>query len=300
MPLKKNEIVMMYMDGLGNQMFQYALQRKKELQGCLCYADLSEYQRRACRSFVLQEVFPGISLRFNRELDFRAAAAWGTAVSTMDQNLSRLTAGRLRLPHPLFDIERTEYRVDEDVLQTRRRILYGYWQAIGYFSDIREALLSDFVFAPCDPAVSALAQQMEAEESVAIHVRGGDYQEHLGHFGHICTPTYYQRALSLLGERIASPRYYVFTNDPAYCRQILNLPGAVFVQETLPGARPDWTDMMLMTHCRHHIIANSTFSFWGAWLAGQEGGIHITPARWVNVPQQVQLYPEGWQIVDGQ
>ena len=176
----------------------------------------------------------------------------------------------------------------------------GFYQNLMYFqgyeAEIRRAFTFDMQSA--SERSRQLALQIDGDpHSVSLHVRRGDYlkAEHFRTVGCVCQLPYYQRAVQEVGNHLASPHYYVFTDDMQWVRENLPLGDAVYVDWN--HGEDSWQDMMLMSHCRHHVIPNSTFSWWGAWL-GQPGGIVVCPDRWYaddngNIP----LYPAGWTRV---
>lgn len=164
-------------------------------------------------------------------------------------------------------------------------ILQGYWQSFRYFSDYRTTLLQEF--APRNPIESHtrnLIAEFESQEAVAVHIRRGDYVTNpvASSIHGTCNLNYYTNAAHLIAERISNPRFYVFTDDPAWARSNLSLPGSTRVIDENLGHR-DFEDLWAMSRCRHFIIANSSFSWWGAWLSDSPQKIVIAPAKWFNI-----------------
>ncbi len=119
-------------------------------------------------------------------------------------------------------------------------------------------------------------------------------------FGSICTPDYYREAIRRVREKVENPVFFVFSDDPDYAREMLgDLGEAVYVTHNT-GAE-SYRDMQLMSRCRHHIIANSTFSWWGAWLDPWPGKTVCAPARWLQGDDRVtagQILPADWIKID--
>lgn len=164
-------------------------------------------------------------------------------------------------------------------------ILHGYWQSFKYFEDIADSLRQEFRFryAP-DRENARMIELIESSASVSLHVRRGDYvsnaafSEALG----ACDADYYRRAVARICLEISNPKFFVFSDDPEWAASNLELPGdPVFIRHNL--GRSDVEDFRLMTHCKHFIIANSSFSWWGAWLAPHTNKTVIAPARWFNL-----------------
>jgi hypothetical protein len=184
--------------------------------------------------------------------------------------------------------------------------LIGYWQSHRYFSHISQELANEFEPADALSLVSqAVASQIAACPSVAVHVRRGDYVSlaSAAKFHGTLPAAYYAAALWQVGAKVTDAHVFVFSDDPQWCRQ--NLPWGGAVTYVSHNAGPDaWQDLVLMGRCKHHVIANSSFSWWGAWLADQRWGVAgrnvIAPKIWFAgaLKQHLQdRYPKHWEIV---
>jgi hypothetical protein len=178
-------------------------------------------------------------------------------------------------------------------------LLDGYWQSHRYFDRCEPEIRRVFSF----PAVvSAHGRELEREiedctQPVAVHVRRGDYVGNPKVAATMAdlTSGYYAKAAALLRERLERPRFFVFSDDVAWCRDHIEL-GA---EATFAGGRPgtgDYEDMALMARCAGHVIANSSFSWWSAWLSEAPGKTVVAPARWFAEPRPdpVDLIPDSW------
>jgi hypothetical protein len=185
--------------------------------------------------------------------------------------------------------------------------LYGYFQSERYFVDIADKL-RDY-FQPCDgfgPQAQAMADAIaRSDMAVSVHIRRGDYVKSAktarvhGTLG----TNYYRKALHVLQGAVASPiTVFVFSDDPADAEGVLDfVPRDHFVQVRGNPDRP-WEDMALMARCRHHIIANSSFSWWGAWLNPAADKMIIAPREWLTPAKLRQhntcdLYPPSWILL---
>lgn len=170
---------------------------------------------------------------------------------------------------------------DERFLEIDGVYLSGYWQTEKYFSGIENEIKTLFKFRDCLRGKNREYQeriQSDEYESVSLHVRRGDY---VGNSEvDICGKAYYQRALEIICSKIKKPKFFIFSDDLAWCRQKLGIENAVYIAGNTGG--DSYKDMQLMTLCRHHIIPNSSFSWWGAWLGEKEDSIVIGPKRWFN------------------
>ncbi|WP_371227762.1 alpha-1,2-fucosyltransferase [Roseovarius sp. 2305UL8-3] len=157
--------------------------------------------------------------------------------------------------------------------------LHGYWQSEQYFAPIVDQLRQDLTFTTkLDGANTAMADQIAAATTpVSFHVRRGDYLE-AGAYA-ACTPDYYRSAAKQLGERLGDLTCFVFSNDPAWARGNLDL-GHETVVVDINDETTGHFDMHLQSLCAHHVIANSTFSWWAAWLNPSPSKQVIAPEHW--------------------
>ncbi len=175
--------------------------------------------------------------------------------------------------------------------------LHGYWQSERYFADVSQQLRRDFKFPSQSSPNAALAGRISRGLSVSLHVRRGDYLT-VGAHG-VCGQSYYRAALARVVETLSDdPTVYVFSDDPDWARENLELPCERFVVD-INGPDADYEDMHLMSLCRHNIIANSSFSWWAAWLNAYPDKIVVGPARWFSDPklQNPDILPEHWLSV---
>ena len=175
--------------------------------------------------------------------------------------------------------------------------LKGHWMCERYFADHAAEIRQDLTFRepPSGRNAEIAAEIAACPNPVSIHVRRGDYlaggnaaiYASLGR-------SYYQQAVQEISNRVEHPRFFCFSDDPQAARTELNLPADTrFVDH---NGNAGHEDLRLMTLCRHHIIANSTFSWWGAWLAGSPEQIVIAPRKWWIHPDydDRDIIPERW------
>jgi hypothetical protein len=178
--------------------------------------------------------------------------------------------------------------------------LHGYWQSERYFAHIADDIRAAFTFkTPPSAANQAMADQISATPSISLHVRRGDYLNTTAHG--VCDQAYYTAALARLLPMIKTdPTVYIFSDDPDWSRNNLKL-GHKTVVVDLNGPTADFEDMRLMSLCQHHIIANSSFSWWAAWLNNTPTKQVVAPARWYadKAMQNPDILPRGWLPVAG-
>lgn len=194
--------------------------------------------------------------------------------------------------HPeLFDLKGNVY-------------LNGYWQSEKYFVDIREHLLNEFTLKPelleqinDNPKLSGIKQQIQYTQSVSIHFRRGDYVSDsvTSQFHGTASPDYYGKAIAFINERVPNPHFFLFTDDPDW---VINQDIVKKIPCTLAVTSNMHLDMHLMSQCKHNIIANSSFSWWGAWLNRNNEKSVVAPKRWFAKDelnqQTVDLIPQSW------
>ena len=192
------------------------------------------------------------------------------------------------------DFLRNGRMFDPEVLETRPgTYLAGWWISPRYFAGAEARLREDLVLrAPL--SAREWINAIQSRNAVAIHVRRGDYLLHpeIG----VLEKKYYAGAIQAIRSCVSDPHYFVFSDDVPAARELLRGVIDKFdVVQLEAGASPA-QDLAVMASCRHFIIANSTFSWWGAWLAANDGKIVIAPSHWyvgarVSVPD---VYPEKW------
>jgi hypothetical protein len=187
---------------------------------------------------------------------------------------------------------------DDRLAKAGRNVyLDGYWQSEFYFSDIRDTLLKDFTFrCPPDSVNSAILESISRCSAVCVHVRRGDYltAENQNTFG-LCGLDYYRTAIDYIRSRVSNPRFFIFSDDPQWVKsQFPDVENITAVTHNV-GCK-DTEDLRLMMNCQHFIIANSSFSWWAAWLGRCTDKIVVAPNRWFlsSKPSDKDLVPRDW------
>jgi len=176
--------------------------------------------------------------------------------------------------------------------------LEGFWQSEKYFLDIRALLKREFTLRnSLEVEKLQLAEKIRACTAVSLHIRRGDYltNPHAARHHGICDMDYYFRAVQFIRENFLTPHLFIFSDDPRWTEANMHfdLP-ATYVSGS--DAAGDGGELTLMSMCRHHIIANSSFSWWGAWLCENQEKTVIAPDRWFTDPSRnsLDIIPEGW------
>lgn len=177
--------------------------------------------------------------------------------------------------------------------------LYGYWQLEEYFAAAADIVRKDFQFPalPSGASEALLRAIKSSPDSTAVHIRRGDYlSDAITNAEHgVCSQNYYSAAISLVASQSSSPHLYLFSDEPEWTRAHFDTFGFPATVVDLHSSDAGHHDMHLMSRCRHHIIANSSFSWWGAWLSANSGLI-CAPKRWfaTNRKENITPVPERW------
>jgi hypothetical protein len=172
--------------------------------------------------------------------------------------------------------------------------LAGCWQSERYFKDIEDVIRREFtVKIKPDANNERTTALINSVNAVSLHIRRDDYVTNQRHG--TCALAYYQQAVEIISRKVSSPYFFVFCDDILWAKENLKLKyPTVFISHN--DAAKDFEDLRLMTQCSHHITANSTFSWWGAWLNKKYDKIVIAPGKWFNDEgiNTKDLIPEGW------
>ena len=180
-------------------------------------------------------------------------------------------------------------------------ILEGSWTSERYFADIANTIRQDFQFRPePDAKNSNVFKQIGEGTAVSLHVRRGDYvaDKNTQAFFGLTPLEYYRSAVKAMKKQVGELRLFVFSDDIEWCKSNLDLGADTVYVEGNTG-KDSFEDMRLMSACQHHIIANSTFSWWGAWLGSNPGKVVIAPKRWFNdlTHDTKDVIPASWQTI---
>lgn len=258
--------------GLGNQMFQYAVGRRAAVKsGVPLGPDLTAMAKYRKRSYGLDQF---VLTKDAQPVDGEAFSR-GRGVTRLLRYFRKFSLDRYEIGFPF----------DPEILELKPPVrLVGYWQSEKYFSDMSDLIRSEFALVkPISPERQIILDRIQTCNAVSVHVRRGDYvsvQKNKAIFGS-CEPEWYKRATAIASDGMADPVFFVFSDDIPWAMQHLELRGTAVWVEPLPGGR-DAEDLHLMAACRSHVIANSSFSWWGAWLDSRREARVVAPSRWFS------------------
>lgn len=291
-------IIIQLMGGLGNQMFQYATGRKLALERDIeLKLDITNYDQDEKRTYRLNKFNITETIASSREIQ-ELKRFDSFSLSTIPSFLrERLSPYYLRK-----HVREQHFEYDPNLRKIRDdAYLSGYWQTEKYFSEIRDILKSEFTLKePLDEQNLKLLSEIRNRNSVSLHIRRGDYVSDpaTNKYHGTCSLRYYQNAIDIFSQNVDRPYFFIFSDDMEWVES--NFPIGYdheFVSHN--GEVKDYIDMILMMNCRHHILANSSFSWWGAWLGEYEETLTIAPKRWYQDPgvQNKDLLPQSWHKI---
>ncbi|MEM8898166.1 MAG: alpha-1,2-fucosyltransferase [Bacteroidota bacterium] len=291
------------MGGLGNQLFQYSTGRALAIQhntslklDLSLLLDRTDIEHRVFREFELADFPIQASLASEKETAF-----FHPKRDTLFQKMGARMHTMLHAPRVYIESKMT-YNPALSQLPNDS-CLVGNFQSEQYFSKIEAILRQELTLnLPLSQQVLSLKKEMETTNSVALHVRRGDYVSNplfsrtLG----ALPLEYYQRALAFLAKNLPAFKVFIFSDDPAWCRENMRLDYPFYiVADTVSGEKAHKIDMKLMGACKHYIISNSSFAWWGAWLNPDEDKIVLAPKTWYRSPEidDRDIVPKSWHKI---
>lgn len=272
--------------GLGNQLFQYALGRHLALiNNTELKLDLSVFKNPNHRKLGLTNFNIDINIATEKDLPFTKRQLF--------KNKRRIASLLDRFFPPINIKYENHFHFDDDVLKyTNNTYLWGYWQSEKYFKSIESIIRTDLTFKqPITVNEKEIITLMSSVDSVCLHVRRGDYINNVHH--PVCSISYYNEAIAFILKKLTYPHIFIFSDEINWAKSNLKIP----CKHTYITGFEDWIDLRLMTYCKHNIIANSSFSWWGAYLGQYEHKIVISPKNWFFDMKKYDikdLKPKNW------
>lgn len=260
--------------GLGNQMFQYAFVLQLREMGHEVVVDTSFYQ---C---------------VNNHNGYELESVFGIKEPIVNENRLHILWLRFLCKYkPSWLVSVDDLKYEDLDNQVFRKYIVGYWQNERYFDRVKSIVKSHFQFKGIDDKNRLLANEMKVGNSVSVHIRRGDYVTS-GML--IVNEDYYLKAFSYIESRVERPFYYVFSDDKEEAERIISKYSPNYKMIDWNHGVDSYKDMFLMSQCHHHIVANSSFSWWGAWLGKKENSIVVAPNRWVKEENGVCPQLDEW------
>jgi len=305
-----NMILLRLVGGLGNQMFQYAMassvarRTRQEL-----HLDLS-WIRQIEKELAVDDIYGLGIFSFEEKFSTPDEVHYFFPSGKFSAKLWR--AVNLMLPFAWRKVlEEREMGYRPAIMNIRHSVYFymGYWQSEKYFSDFVEDIRKDFAFREDIRHMIGkrrpVLDLIQKSNAISLHIRRGDYAQNpkLGEIFLSFTMQYYIDAARYVAERLENPVFFVFSDDIPWAKENLHIPYEVcYIDDNIQTNDREvghkakgYEDMYLMTQCKHNIIANSSFSWWGAWLNGNPNKIVIAPEKWCNGSfNYSDIVPEQW------
>ncbi|WP_143315763.1 alpha-1,2-fucosyltransferase [Clostridium sp. HBUAS56017] len=285
-------IIVRAVGGLGNQMFQYAFYKSLCENNNHVMFDKSDYRiHNHHNGFEIESIF---------NVHYVEASEGQIKKISFDKK-----SVLYRIANKYFNVQLTkksEYKEDKCIsnvkLKKYDKDIYfdGYWQAEKYFIDVSDQIRKEFVFKnKLDDRNRKLIKYLHDKNTVSIHVRRGDYLKEKSLVG-VCDMSYYNKAIGMVKDKVSNPVFVFFSDDMLWVKENFKLDDECIFVDWNTGSN-SYKDMQLMSNCKHNIIANSTFSWWGAWLNNNDDKIVICPSKWSNDSEDNNLISEKWKSI---
>lgn len=289
-------VIVRLIGGLGNQLFQYAVGRHlSRILGCDLKVDASAFEKYKLHAYALGH----FNVRQVLATDIEIKAFTHSPIECVRKTLWRLGIGRSAGAH----VRETEpFVFAPDVLRIKHGVyLDGFWQSYKYFEDIAPIIRREYTIkSPPEPLNIQALSKITSVSSVSLHVRRGDYVSNSKTLStHGLLPLeYYDCALNVIASRVKSPHVFVFSDDIEWVKQNLGITiPHTYIEHNL-GVK-GFEDLRLMSNCSHHIIANSSFSWWAAWLSANPHKTVVAPRKWLASKEVISddLFPKEWILL---
>lgn len=280
-------IIVKIIGGIGNQLFQYAFAKALAQHNPDVFLDISDYRFYDDRQFDLACFHISLPIASEKQV------AQFLPVAGRKAKIQRFFRDVFQKNYLYFQEKQGDF--EENILKKYNENTYfdGYWQSYRYFEGIN--LKNDLTFK-----TKALEQnkifieKIQNSKSVSLHIRRGDYvnKADVNKIFRVLELDYYKKSIELISQKI-SPHFFVFSDDIDWAKEHLQTG---FPQTFIDTQNPNFEDLRLMSLCKHHIIANSSFSWWGTWLNKNDNKIVLCPKKWYNenTLSNPYLIPDKW------
>lgn len=291
-------IIVKLMGGLGNQLFQYAFGRAISLKnGQKLKFDTVAYSEDGKKMFATPREY---KLNHFNITDFKLVVK--NNLRKPDDISSNSVIGLIwNKIKKLNYIKEPSFNFHNEIITVSGDCYFeGYWQTEKYFKNI-ESLIRNEITLKSEFSIEKLeiTNKIKNSNSVSVHVRRGDYvsSESANKFHGVCSLEYYEKAVELMNQKVENPQFFIFSDDINWAKNNLKVSkDAVYVSD---GILRDYQELILMSYCKHNIIANSSFSWWGAWLNAHKAKIVIAPSRWFadEIVNTEDFIPNNWHKI---
>lgn len=261
--------------GLANRMFQYSYYLFLKQKGYDVQVDFYQSAKLAHEKVAWNDIFPEAKIVQASSLEVFRLGGGTDFFSKIRRKYLPFLSGVVSMP--------TAFDAELPVNSRKSQYIIGVFQNAKMVEDVEEEVKRCFTFQPfVDERNQKLEREMEACESVAIHVRKGkDYMQRVW-YRNTCSVDYYKKAVEVIMNKVSNPKFYVFTDNPEWVKENFKDMEYTLVEGNPPSGWGSHFDMQLMSVCKHNIISNSTYSWWSAFLNTHSGKIVIGPKVWFS------------------
>lgn len=280
--------------GLGNQLFQYACGRRlAHFHKTEFKLDIGAFEYNKLRQYGLQHFNISATIATRQEVE----SLQYRRILGLEKVYKRLTGERWI--HRSRYIKEPHFNFYPKLLKApNNSYLDGYWQSEKYFKDIRHILQQELTLKhPMSQNAQSYADRIRSSDALCIHVRRGDYLTDSAF--ELCSLSYYQNAFQKLSYAVPDPQVFVFSDDPDWAEVNLDFAPC----KTVVRGNANYEDLRLMALCKYFIIANSSFSWWGAWLSNASNPLVYAPKTWFSAQVKPffqntsDLIPSTWVVL---
>ena len=275
-------IIISVYGGIGNQMFQYALGKSLsyKLNKVVKYEYTYNLERTDFNPSDIDSIFNIFDLSGEiadiKEIKYLK----GTRLSNFFKRQIEFFLKNFKNPKKIIyeknnSFDSSIFEINDDTY------LSGYWQSEKYFFEIRESIIEEFSFKKqLNNEILLFSKEILNTESVSVHFRGRDYLKKSNH--NVCNKDYYQKCFDYINDNIHNPHYFIFSDDMEWAKNFIHIDGSHTYVDVNKWNESSIEDMRLMSLCKHNIIANSSFSWWAAWLNSFKEKRVLSPKKWFN------------------
>lgn len=283
-------IIIKLKGGLGNQMFQYAVAKHLSIKNNTeLLLDLRQYKKDDKRSYDLKFFNTNVNVASKKDID--------KIINEKTIFLKKLLI-KINILKNNNIIKEKDFRFDPTILNTKNNAyLDGYFQSELYFKEIKDSVKKDFMLKNTliSENISNIKNTINKFNSVSMHIRRGDYvlNKKINEYHGLLDIKYYINSVALIKQKVKEPKFFIFSDDIEWCKENFNNRNLDI--NFIEGLR-NYEDLELMKSCKHNIIANSSFSWWGAWLNENPNKIVVAPKKWFNDESinTTDLIPQKW------
>lgn len=278
--------------GLGNQLFQYALGRSISIaKGESLQLFVDRYESYKLRDFLLDNFNICADIHCNSFVNLQKIRQ---AKCILLKNIFKCKYNGLFGTY--YDVD--PYKYDSRVFDTKAKHFEGYWQSYKYFEKYQNHLQRELSLkVPLTESNKNILTDIKASNSVSLHIRRGDYVNNPKVMNGVLNLDYYVKAIGLITKKIQNPKFFIFSDDIDWAKKNLMISFPNTFVDVNSVSKPHF-DLELMRSCDHNIIANSTLSWWGAFLNSNKNKIVVCPNNWMKFSIDINnLVPSNWNIL---